>query len=112
MKNLINWKLFFIVLIACVIASMLVISYSLAPASDSAIPMLITAVTDVQNPIMVSLILILITVVQNIILLSPAVFFGLVLANRVGMGILVLQNILEGKNQTKELKSIIELFKN
>ena len=92
MKNVINWKLFFILLITCVITSMLVIPYSLALTSSE---------------IEISAILLLLTVVQNLFLFSVATFFGLFFSKRVEMGMPILQNALEGKKQTKELKSII-----
>jgi membrane protease YdiL (CAAX protease family) len=90
MKNVINWKLLFVLLIVCVITSMLVIPYSLALTS-----------------IEISAILLLLTVVQNFVLFSVATFFGLFFSKRIGMGMPILQNILGGKKQTKELKSII-----
>jgi membrane protease YdiL (CAAX protease family) len=92
MKNVINWKLFFILLFTCVITSMLVIPYSLALTSSE---------------IEFSAILLLLTAAQNLVLFSVATFFGLFFSKRIGMGMPILQNALEGKNQTKELKSII-----
>jgi hypothetical protein len=92
MKNVINWKLFFVLLVACVITSMLVIPYSLALTSS-----------DVE----ISAILLLLSAVQNLVLFSVATFFGLFFSKRIGMGMPILQNVLEGKNQSKELKSII-----
>jgi membrane protease YdiL (CAAX protease family) len=91
MKNLINWKLFFALLIACVIASMLVIPYSLALTS---------------NEVEITAIILLLTVAQNLVLFAIAVFFGLLLSKRIGMGLPILQNVMEGKKQTKELKSM------
>ncbi|MDR2802953.1 MAG: hypothetical protein LBB22_01525, partial [Treponema sp.] len=92
MKNVINWKLFFVLLIVCVITSMLVIPYSLALTS---------------NEVEISAILLLLSAAQNLVLFSVAVFLGLFFSKRIGMGMPVLQNVLEGKNQSKELKSII-----
>jgi membrane protease YdiL (CAAX protease family) len=71
---------------------MLVIPYSLALASSE---------------IEISVILLLLTGVQNLILFSAAVFFGLFFSKRIGMGMPILQNTLEGKKQTKKLKQII-----
>ncbi|MDR0374824.1 MAG: CPBP family intramembrane metalloprotease [Treponema sp.] len=92
MKNLINRRLFFVLLIACVIASMLVIPYSLALTS---------------NGVEITAIILLLTVAQNLVLFAAAVFFGLLLSKRIGMGLPILQNVMEGKNQTKELKSMV-----
>jgi membrane protease YdiL (CAAX protease family) len=38
---------------------------------------------------------------------SVVIFLGLLLSKHIGMGLPILQGVLEGKNQTKELKSII-----
>jgi membrane protease YdiL (CAAX protease family) len=51
--------------------------------------------------------ILLLSTVQSIVLFSLAIFFGLRLSNLIGMGMPIVQNALEGKNQTKELKSII-----
>ena len=92
MKKVINWKLFFILFIASIITSMLVIPYSLALVSKT---------------ITISPVILLVTAAQNMVLFAAAVFFGLFFSQRVGMGLPLLQNIVEGKKQTKELKSII-----
>ena len=92
MKNLINWKLFFILLAACVIASMLVIPYSLALTS-----------IEIEN---IPLIL-LSTAVNNLILFAVTTFFGLFFSKRVGMGLPILQGVLNGEIKTKELKSLL-----
>jgi membrane protease YdiL (CAAX protease family) len=92
MKNIINWKLFFILVIVCIIASMLVIPYSLALTSSE---------------IEITPVIMLVTAAQNLVLFAVAAFFGLLLSKRIGMGLPILQNVLEGKNQTKELKLIL-----
>ena len=90
MKNLINWKLFFVLLAACVISSMLVIPYSLALTS---------------NDIKITPLILLLSAVQNLVLFAAAAFFGLLLSKQIGMGLPVLQNAIEGKNQAKENKT-------
>ena len=92
MKNIINWKLFFILLVACVIASVMVIPYTLALTSNK------TEVTPV---------LLLLSVLQNIVLFAVIIFLGLILSKKTGLGLPILQNILDGKNQAKEIKSIL-----
>jgi hypothetical protein len=92
MKNLINWKLFFVLLITCVVASMLVIPYSLEITSSE---------------VKMSAIIMILTIAQNLVMFSVVIFFGLLLSKHIKMGLPILQGILEGKNQTKELKSII-----
>jgi membrane protease YdiL (CAAX protease family) len=92
MKNLINWKLFFILSITCVITAMLVLPYSLALTS---------------NEIEITPVILLLTAAQNLVLFAAATFFGLLLSKRIGMGLPIVQGFLEGKNQTKELRSIL-----
>jgi len=92
MKKIINWKLFFILLIVCVITSVLVIPYTLELTS---------------NGIEITPKILFITVVQNLVMFAIVIFFGLFLSKRVGMGLPILQGILDGKNKSKELKSIL-----
>jgi len=95
MKNLINWKLFSILLITCVITSMLVIPYSLALTSSQ---VKITPET------------LLLSAAQNLLLFALAIFFGLLLLKHIkipGMGLPFLTGALEGKNQAKGLKAIL-----
>ena len=93
MKNLINWKLFFILLFSCVAASLLVLPYALELAS-------------VEDEVRVTSLLL--TVVQNLIMFAVIIFFGLLLSKQIGMGLPILQGVLEGKNQVKEFISIIK----
>ena len=94
MKNLINWKLFFILLAACVIASVLVIPYSLALTSNE------TAIT----PLIMFL-----SIAQSLVMFAIAVFLGLLLSPRIGMGLPLLEGALEGKSPPKNLKSLLLL---
>ena len=94
MKKLINWKLFFILLIICVITSVLVIPYSLELTSN-------------ENEITPKILLF--TAINNLVMFAIVIFLGLLLSKpkRIGMGLPILQNVLDGKNQTKEIKSIL-----
>jgi hypothetical protein len=71
---------------------MLIIPYSLA----------LTATEIEITPVIV-----LVTAAQNLVLFAIAVFLGLFLSKRIGMGLPILQSVLEGKNQAKELKLIL-----
>jgi membrane protease YdiL (CAAX protease family) len=62
-----------------------------------------------SSEIEISAILLLLTSVQNLVLFSAVTFFGLFFSKRIGMGMPILQNVLEGKKQTEKLKSIIVL---
>ena len=93
MRTGINWKLFFILLIASVIATVLVLPYtfSLSPA----LAHVFTPVVFVAQ------------IVQSAIEFSVAIFIGLFLAKRVGFGLPVLEGWLEGKEVGAYLKSIL-----
>jgi membrane protease YdiL (CAAX protease family) len=92
MKNLINWKLFFFLVIVCVIASLLVIPYSLALTSSD---------------IKVTPFILLASAVQNLILFAIVTFFGLFFSKRIGMGLPILEGVLQRENKFKEFKSIL-----
>ena len=92
MRNIINWKLFFILVIACVLAALMVLPYSLALTSSQ---------------VEITPRLLLLSMAQNLVLFALAAFVGLLLSKHVGMGLPILSNVLEGKNQTKELKAIL-----
>jgi membrane protease YdiL (CAAX protease family) len=92
MKNIINWKLYFILVIACITGTMLVIPYSLA---------IISSTVEIKPVIL------LVTAAQNFVLFAVVAFFGLLLSKRIGMGLPIFQSMLEGKNQSKELRSIL-----
>ena len=91
-KNLINWKLFSILLIACLLGAILVIPYTLALTSSEAV---------------ITPLLLLLSIAQNLVLFAFAVFFGLLLAKQVGLGLPILEGTLNGKNQASELKTIL-----
>jgi hypothetical protein len=92
MKNLINWKLFFILLAACVIASVLVMPYAQAITSSG---------------VEMTPLLFILSLVRNMVIFALAIFLGLLLSKHIGMGLPIAQGLLEGKNQTKEIKSIM-----
>ena len=93
MKNLINWKLFFILLAACVIASVLVLPYSLE---------LTSAEIEISPVLMV-----VSAIVNNLLLFAIAIFLGLLFSKQTGMGLPIVQGFLNGENKSKELKSIL-----
>jgi membrane protease YdiL (CAAX protease family) len=94
MKNLINWKLFFILVIVCARTSIMVLPYASALTSSE---------------LELTPLILLLTGAQYLVLFAIVVFLGLLLSKRVGMGLPILQGVLEGKNQAKELKSILPI---
>ena len=96
-KELVNWKLFFILLVACVLWAMLVIPYSLALTSSK---------VEITPRIL------LISIAQNLALFAFAVFFGLFFSKRISIGMTglrlpILEGALEGESQTGALKAIL-----
>jgi len=93
MKKIINWKLFFILLASCVIASVMVIPYQLA----------ITSVQVDASPLLI----ILSAVLNNLILFAITIFLGLFFSKKIGMGMPILEGILQKENKSKEFKSLL-----
>jgi membrane protease YdiL (CAAX protease family) len=95
MKNIINWKLFFILLAACIIVSPLVLPYEIALSPQ---------LSKIFSPTILAAAL-----VQSIVIFSIAAFFGLFLAKRTGFGLPILEGTLKGEKQGGYLKSILGL---
>ena len=93
-KDIINWKVFFILLAMCLISTVLVLPYSLALAS---------------NGVSFSLNTLLLSLALNLVQFAIAVFLGLYFSKRSGLGLPILQGALEGKNVSKELKAILPI---
>lgn len=92
MKNIINIKLFGILLAACVISSLLVLPYTFA---------LSPRLAELFSPI-----LLIAALVQSLVLFSIATFFGLLLAKRLGFGLPILESALKGEDWRTNFKSI------
>jgi len=93
MKKIINWKLFFILLALCVVASVLVIPYQLA----------ITSVEITISPVLV----VLSAILNSLIMFAIATFLGLFFSKKIGMKMPILEGILQKENKTKEFKSLL-----
>jgi membrane protease YdiL (CAAX protease family) len=92
MKKLINWKIFFILLAACIISALLVIPYTLS----------LTA-----NTLEITPFILLATTAQNLVLFAIVIFLGLLLSQRVEMGLPFLEGALKGENKNREFLSIL-----
>lgn len=89
-----NWKLFIILLIASIFGVITIIPYSLT--LQGGLP---------QNlPLYVILTA---TIIQNAVIFAVAIFIGLNLAKRVGLGLPILEGWLEGREVKSYLKSIL-----
>ena len=92
MKNLINWKLYFILTVVCTITSLMVFPYSMALTSSEVI----------LTPV-----ILLLSTAQNLLLFAFVTFIGLLLSRKVGLGLPILEGALKGENKTSELKAIL-----
>ncbi len=93
MKLNINWKLFLILFVASIIASLLVLPYALA---------LSPALASVFTPVVL-----IAQLIQSIILFAIAILVGLTLYKRVGFKMPILEGWLDGKEVGNYLKSIL-----
>ena len=89
----INWKLFGILLIASLISAVLVLPYTLA---------LSPSLAGVFTPFVFFA-----QMIQTLVIFSVAIFVGLLLANRVGFSMPVLEGWLEGREVGNYLRSIL-----
>lgn len=95
MKKVINWKLFFILLGASAVSSLLVLPYALTLIQEVAL--------EITPALLIA------QIIQALILFSIAIFFGLYLSKRVGFSLPILEGMLRGEKQGKNLKSILGL---
>lgn len=100
MKNIINWKVFWILLAAAIIATILLLPYALEVQSS--------AIDLTKLPIPLPLVLTL-QVVQNAILFAIAIFGGLFFAGRVGLGTPILDSVSRGEPVADRVRAILPL---
>jgi len=97
MKNIINWKLYMVLLSVSIIAIIAVLPYAFTLAGDVV----------KQVPFSLS-IFILITIIQSSILFAIVLFFGLILSKKVGLGLPIIEDFLSKKNARPDIKSIVK----
>ncbi len=97
-KMKLEWKLFIILLAASIFGVLAVLPYSLT--LQGGLPQ------NLQVPLYL---IILAPVIQNAILFAVAIFIGLKLAKRVGLGLPILEGWLKGKPVKEYLKSILPI---
>ena len=94
LKNLVNWRLFFILLSAGIFGTVAVFPYILSIQGDAL----------KELPLSLPIVLIL-SLVQTTILLSVAIFVGLFLGKKVGLGSPILSNWIAKQPVQEQLKS-------
>lgn len=93
-----NWKLFLILLAASVLGVVAVLPYTLALQAD--------ALSKITLPLPLP-VLLTIQVLQNAVLFAVAIFIGLMLANRIGLGLPILEAKLQGESVVTRVKAIL-----
>ena len=98
MKKPFSWKIFFILLAASIVGVVAVIPYSLAIQSSQ--------LSELNLPIPTWL-LISLQVIQNTVMFAVVILVGLVAANRVGLGLPVLEARLRGEAVGQKIKAFL-----
>lgn len=95
-----NWKIFFIVWIAAVIGVIAIIPYSLTLQSGT--------LQNLELPIPLPLLLV-IQIVQNAVLFGVLIALGLFFANRIGLGLPILEARLNGESVRDKIRAILPI---
>lgn len=98
MKTLINWKVFFILWIAALLATLALLPYALELQSG------LLAQLDLPIPLPA---LIAIQTLQNGILFAILIFIGLILMQRIGLSTPLLDSVTKGESVSGTLRSIL-----
>jgi hypothetical protein len=91
-----NWKIFFILLAASVFGVIAVLPYTLALQAD--------ALAKMTLPMPLVL---LISALQSVVLFAVAILIGLFLANRIGLGLPILEAKLAGESVAARIQAIL-----
>lgn len=100
MKTLINWKVFLILWITCVLSMLLVLPYTMELQSSS------VDLTQLGLPLPA---IIAIQTVQTAIVFAIVIFLGLWLAGRIGLGTPILDAMTRGESATAKLRAVLPL---
>jgi membrane protease YdiL (CAAX protease family) len=100
MRKAINWKVFFILWIAAVLASIAILPYALELQSST------LASLDLPFPLPV---LLIIQTVQNAILFAIMIFIGMILAKRIGLGTPILDSGSQDESVSDKLRAILPI---
>jgi membrane protease YdiL (CAAX protease family) len=100
MRKAINWKVFFILWIAAVLSTIALLPYALELQSST------LASLELPFPLPV---LLVIQTVQNAILFGVMIFFGMLLAKRIGLSAPILDSITQGEFASEKLRSLLPI---
>ena len=93
-----NWKIFWFLLAACVFGVIAILPYSLALQSST----LAQAKLPMPLPLLIT-----VQVIQNTVMFAIAILIGLAAANRVGLGLPILEAKLNGESIGDKVKAMI-----
>ena len=100
MKNIINWKVFFILWLVAVLSAIAVLPYTLELQSS----VLASADLPIQLPVLLA-----IQTVQNAIFLAIMIFLGMLLAKRIGLGMPILDAYTQGESAADKFRAILPI---
>jgi len=100
MKTIINWRVFFILWIASVLAIIAILPYVLDLQSG----MLERLDLPIPFPL-----LIILQVIQNGLLFAVCIFFGMLLAKRIGLGTPILDSVTRGESVFDKLRVFLPI---
>jgi hypothetical protein len=100
MRTSINWRIFFILWIASVVAIIAILPYALELQSG--------ALEQLDLPIPFP-ILIAIQIIQNGLLFAVCTFLGLLLAKRIGLGTPILDSITRGESALNKVRALLPI---
>jgi membrane protease YdiL (CAAX protease family) len=100
MKTIINWKVFWILFVAAILATILILPYALEVQSSA------VDLTKLRIPLPL---VITLQVVQNAILFAIAIFGGLFFASRVGLGTPILEAVTRRESVADKVGAILLL---
>ncbi|OGI11383.1 MAG: abortive infection protein [Candidatus Margulisbacteria bacterium GWF2_35_9] len=95
--KIINWKLYFILLVASVLSAVVVLPYALSIQSE--------ILKTTQIPIGL---IVLISIIQSTIMFSILVLFGLIMAKKIGLGLPIIERLINKESLPENTKSIIK----
>jgi membrane protease YdiL (CAAX protease family) len=98
MKTLLNWKVFFILWLAAILATLAVLPYAFELQSD------IIAQIPIPLPALIA-----IQVAQSGLLFAVIIFFGMILMKRIGLSAPILDSVTRGESASDKLRGILPL---
>jgi len=97
LRTLINWKLFFTLLIAAILSNIALLPYAISLQGE------MLKLIPIPLPV-----LLLLSVLQGAVLFAILIFIGLKLSARVGLGLPLLEHYFENKTLPLNFKSIVK----